>query len=188
MDIVVGLPGSTFSSLTAGRRYADLGRELGMSTSEVHAAVRRLGDASLIGSGTKEVRREPQRNFLLHGVPYAFPARPKEVTQGLPTAWAAPALYALLALVDAVRIGWAREPALAPATPPPISRCYAASSRSGGVGFTPIFAAPPSSCAINVVSLLPFVSYLNHLPPCSEEPCTPASACITPVGYACFVK
>ncbi|WP_112787791.1 hypothetical protein [Geminisphaera colitermitum] len=127
-----------------------------MSASEVHAAVRRLGEAHLLDPETREVRRELLRNFLIHGVPYAFPARPKEVTRGMPTAWAAsvmsgkftvaeqvppvwpdpdghvqgaavrplyssapgaarrdPELYALLALVDALRIGRARERALA---------------------------------------------------------------------------
>ena len=40
----------------AGRSYADLGRELGMSASEVHAAVVRLGEARLIDPETKEIR------------------------------------------------------------------------------------------------------------------------------------
>lgn len=123
-----------------------------MSASEVHAAVRRLGEANLLDPESKEIRREALRNFLVHGVPYAFPASPKEVTRGMPTAWAAPvlsgkisaseqippvwpdpdgnvqgaavqplygsvpgaarrdaALYDLLALVDALRIGRARE-------------------------------------------------------------------------------
>ena len=136
--------------------YADLGRSLGMSASEVHAAVRRLGEARLLDPETKEVRREALLNFLVHGVPYAFPATPMEVTRGMPTAWAAPAmsgkfsaseqippvwpdpdgrvqgaavqplyasvpgaarrdpaLYDLLALVDALRIGRARERNLA---------------------------------------------------------------------------
>lgn len=138
------------------RSYADLGQELGMSASEVHAAVRRLGDAHLVDPETREVRREALRNFLVHGVPHAYPASPKEVTRGIPTAWAAPvlsgklseseqippvwpdpdgrvqgvavqplygsvplaarrdpALYDLLALVDALRIGRARERSLA---------------------------------------------------------------------------
>ena len=136
--------------------YADLGKELGLSASEVHAAVRRLKDARLLDPETKRVRLEAFRNFLVHGVPYAFPASPKQVTRGMPTAWAAPALagkfnasdqmppvwpdpaglvqgsaikplypsvpdaarrdpelYGLLALVDALRIGRARERALA---------------------------------------------------------------------------
>lgn len=136
--------------------YADLGKELGMSASEVHAAVRRLKDARLLDPDTKRVRLEAFRNFLVHGVPYAFPVSPKQLTRGMPTAWAAPAmadkinssdqmppvwpdpdglvqgsaikplyasvpgaarrdpeLYDLLALVDALRIGRARERALA---------------------------------------------------------------------------
>jgi DNA-binding Lrp family transcriptional regulator len=132
--------------------YAELGKALTMSASEVHAAVRRLAEARLIDPETRRVRREPLRNFLIHGVPYAFPAKLKEMTRGLPTAWAAPVmagkvvasdpappvwpvydgkiqglaveplyryvpdaaradaqLYGLLALVDAIRLGRARE-------------------------------------------------------------------------------
>ncbi len=148
-DIVVAL------KLTLGAddtSYAGMGKALGMSASEVHAAVRRLIEARLIDPETKKVRLTALRNFLVHGVPYAFPASPKEVTRGMPTAWAAPAmagkisssdqlppvwpdsegrvqgtsiqplyssvpgaahrdpeLYTLLALVDALRIGRARE-------------------------------------------------------------------------------
>jgi DNA-binding Lrp family transcriptional regulator len=139
-----------------GISYADLGIELGMSASEVHAAIRRLQDARLVEPETRRVRVEALRNFLIHGVPYAFPAKPGPLTRGLPTSWAAPAfgdridaagqtppvwpdpegsvqgssirplypsvpgaarrlpgLYDLLALVDALRTGRARERALA---------------------------------------------------------------------------
>jgi DNA-binding Lrp family transcriptional regulator len=152
-DVVVALK---LSLGGAQLSYAELGQELGMSASEVHAAVRRLGDAHLVDPETREIRREALRNFLVHGVPHAFPASPKEVTRGMPTAWAAPALsgkisaseqippvwadpdgqvqgaavqplyssvpgaarrdpalYGLLALVDALRIGRARERSLA---------------------------------------------------------------------------
>ena len=152
-DIVVALKLSLDGARSS---YADLGQELGMSASEVNAAVRRLGEANLADPETKEIRRDALRNFLVHGVPYAFPASPKEVTRGMPTAWAAPvlsgkisaseqippvwpdpegkvqgaavqplygsvpgaarrdpALYDLLALVDAIRIGRARERSLA---------------------------------------------------------------------------
>jgi DNA-binding Lrp family transcriptional regulator len=138
--------------------YAELGKELGMSPSEVHAAIRRLREARLVEPDTRRVRMESLRNFLIHGVPYVFPARPGELTRGLPTAWAAPALsdkidasgqvppvwpdpdgtvqgssirplypsvpgaarrmpelYDLLALVDALRAGRARERAVAEA-------------------------------------------------------------------------
>lgn len=151
-DIVVALKLALDVSLPS---YAILGQSLGMSASEVHAAVRRLIDARLVDPESKKVRREALRNFLVHGVPYAFPASPKGVSRGMPTAWAAPAmsgqvqsdqlppvwpdpdgqvqgvavqplypsvpgaarrdpaLYHLLALVDALRIGRARERSLA---------------------------------------------------------------------------
>jgi len=152
-DIVVAL---RIAMGGAELSYAAMGEKLGMSASEVHAAVRRLMDARLLDPDTKRVRLEAFRNFLVHGVPYAFPASPKQLTRGMPTAWAAPALadkiissgqmppvwpdpaglvqgaaikplypsvpdaarrdpelYGLLALVDALRIGRARERALA---------------------------------------------------------------------------
>lgn len=152
-DVVVALK---LSLAGARHSYADLASALGMSASEVHAAVRRLGEANLIDPDTKDIRREALRNFLVHGVPYAFSARPKEITRGMPTAWAAPILsgkisapeqmppvwpdpegqvqgvaveplygsvpgaarrdpklYDLLALVDALRVGRARERRLA---------------------------------------------------------------------------
>lgn len=72
--------------------YAALAEDLGMSASEVHSAVRRLADARLVADEGREVRLTALRNFLVHGVPYAFPAREKEVTRGIPTGWAAPVM------------------------------------------------------------------------------------------------
>jgi hypothetical protein len=132
--------------------YADKALELGMSASEVHAAERRLAEARLLNPIDKTIQKKAFLNFLVHGVPYAFAVAPKEMTRGLPTAWAAPdladrfaasnqpipvwpdqngdvqgvaikplyrsasqaaqknpKLYELLALVDALRIGRARE-------------------------------------------------------------------------------
>ena len=152
-DVVVALK----LSLIDGRQpYADLGRSLGMSASEVHAAVGRLHLARLLDPETMQVRRASLVEFIIHGVAYAFPASPGEVTRGMPTAWAAspmaqrikaadalppvwpdpdgtirgvsveplyasvpgaarrdPALYQLLALIDALRFGRARERAIA---------------------------------------------------------------------------
>ena len=152
-DIVVGLK----LALSAGSEsYAALAKVLGMSASEVHAAVGRLADARLLDPDSRKIRRKPFVEFLLHGVPYAFPVAVGEMTRGVPTAWAAPvmsgrvattkneapvwpepdgtckglaveplyrtvptaaandpALYELLALVDAVRLGRARERAMA---------------------------------------------------------------------------
>ena len=138
------------------KSYAALASELGMSASEVHASCSRLAEARLFDRDTRKIRRKALLEFLCHGVPYAFPAQPREATRGVPTAWAAPvmagkvaddetvvpiwpdpdgtrqgvaveplyrsvpvaakndaALYDLLALVDALRIGRARERAIA---------------------------------------------------------------------------
>jgi len=148
-DIVVALKLTLDADQSS---YAGMGKALGMSASEVHAAIRRLVEARLVDPETKKVRLVAFRNFLVHGLPYAFPATPKEITRGMPTAWASPAmagkissseqlppiwpdpegrvqgasvqplypsvpgaarrdprLYDLLALVDALRIGRARE-------------------------------------------------------------------------------
>ncbi len=146
-------------ALMGGRNlstYLSLGEDLGMSASEVHASIRRLAEARLVSDEGREVRVGALRNFLIHGVPYVFPARTKEVTRGIPTGWAAPVmakavhsadqlppvwpdpkattqgvavrplyasapraaekddrLYSLLALVDVLRLGRARERAIA---------------------------------------------------------------------------
>jgi hypothetical protein len=142
--------------LERGRRpYALLSKELHISASEIHAAVRRSIAAGLIDPATRLPLRKPLEEFLLHGVRYAFPATLGRLARGIPTAyaakplvnqisyddlapvWVAPegtvrgyaveplyssvpaaamadaALYELLALVDALRIGRVRERKLA---------------------------------------------------------------------------
>jgi hypothetical protein len=137
--------------------YADLGKSVGLSASEAHGCVRRLIDARLVEPESRHVIRQSLLRFLVHGVPFAFPASLHETTRGLPTAWAAPVLsdrissnepppvwpdpegtvrgqsvkplyptvavaaaqdprlYDLLALVDALRLGRARERQIAEA-------------------------------------------------------------------------
>jgi DNA-binding Lrp family transcriptional regulator len=102
-DIVVALK---FSLGAAELSYAELGKDLGMSASEVHAAVRRLVEARLLDPETKLVRFEALRNFLVHGVPYAFPVSPKAVTRGMPTAWAAPAMSDKISAADQMPPVW----------------------------------------------------------------------------------
>ncbi len=139
----------------SGKTYAQLSQELGISASEIHAAVRRSEEAGLIGSDARIPLRKPLEEYLLHGVRYAFPAKLGSVARGMPTAYAAPPLssrissddlppvwpdpegtvrglaleplyrtvpkaaksdpklYELLALVDAIRVGRARDRKLA---------------------------------------------------------------------------
>jgi hypothetical protein len=72
--------------------YAALADQLGMSASEVHAAVRRLQEARLADPESRKIRLQAFHSFLLFGVPYAFPGRLGEPCRGMPTAWAAPVL------------------------------------------------------------------------------------------------
>jgi len=137
------------------RPYAQLSKELGISASEIHAAVQRGIAAGLIDSESRLPLRKSLEEYLVHGVRYAFPAKAGRIVRGVPTAYAAPPLaekisldelppvwpdpegavrgvaveplyssvvkavksdaqlYELLALVDALRIGRARERNLA---------------------------------------------------------------------------
>ena len=135
-------------------KYERLARDVGVSASAAHASVRRLQAAGLLRAGSRTVNRLALREFLEHGVRYAFPARPGAEARGVPTAHAAPplashivaddafvwpsvsgtirgrslaplyagatelptrcpSLYESLALVDALRVGRARERKLA---------------------------------------------------------------------------
>ncbi len=72
--------------------YAGLAREIGMSASEVHAAVKRLTVAQLCFPDTQTVFHGNAVEFLVSGVRYAFPALRGAQTVGLPTSYAAPPL------------------------------------------------------------------------------------------------
>ncbi len=136
--------------------YLKLAKELSMSSSEVHASVKRCEEAGLYNPETRLPMRQALEEFLLHGIRYVFPARLGPITTGLPTSYGAPLLsksvlfdktetpvmpllrgpargpqltplypaapkaaqaderlYELLAVVDALRMGRAREKKLA---------------------------------------------------------------------------
>lgn len=76
----------------AKKTYAQIGADLGMSASEVHAALRRSSEAGLVRLESRRVVRRPFLDYLLHGVRYAFPAVPGRVARGMPTGYAAPCL------------------------------------------------------------------------------------------------
>ncbi len=149
--------------LAAGSTYAELGEGLAMSASQVFRSAERAEEARLIyrlgrpaPGHTDQTKfwpiRENLKEFLIHGVKYAFPVHRGGLVRGVPTAHAAPPLsqqiaessepppvwpdpegtvrglefsplyknvpaaarrdpklYELLALVDAIRDGRARE-------------------------------------------------------------------------------
>ena len=104
--------------------YADLGRALGLSTSTVHASIKRLMGAGLLRQGfdgERAVNRHALLEFLTHGVRYAFPAVLGRPTRGVPTAHAGPAIADRLVADEAVvwsgADGQSSGPALEPLLP-----------------------------------------------------------------------
>jgi DNA-binding Lrp family transcriptional regulator len=108
------------------RPYGVVAGELGMSASEYHAAVRRLGVAGLIDAESRAIRKRPTRDFLFHGLRYVFPATRGELNRGLPTSFAAPPLANVIAAgsniipiwptADGERLGYTIDP-LHPSAP-----------------------------------------------------------------------
>lgn len=66
-----------------GWTYEQLAESLGMSSSEVHAAVQRAQNARLLNGRT--VNRRALIEFLEHGVQYTFSALRGATTRGIPT-------------------------------------------------------------------------------------------------------
>jgi DNA-binding transcriptional ArsR family regulator len=131
-----------------------IAQDLGISQSEVSQSLNRSKYSGLIDSQRKNVNRMALKEFLFHGIAYAFPQQPTAIVRGVLTAHAADPLrkkilsnekyvwpyakgtdrgqaveplynsvpqvalkdqklYELLTLVDAIRIGRAREKELA---------------------------------------------------------------------------
>lgn len=87
---------------TPDARYQDLGASVGVSVSTAHAAVQRLELAGLLRPESRTVNWLALREFLAHGVRYAFPARPGVSARGVPTAHAAPPLAGHIVSNDAL--------------------------------------------------------------------------------------
>lgn len=79
--------------------YAQLAGELAMSSSEVHASVKRAQLAGLLHRPEMEncPNLSALEEFLVHGLKYAFPAKRGEFTRGIPTSYAAEPLRSVIA-------------------------------------------------------------------------------------------
>jgi DNA-binding Lrp family transcriptional regulator len=98
VDIPVALRLAEGSELS----YQALSADLGISTSTAHAAVARLESAGLVRPGAKSVNWLALKEFLEHGLRYAFPARPGTYVRGVPTAHSGPALASHIRAEDAL--------------------------------------------------------------------------------------
>ena len=107
-----------------------LGDALGLDPGNVQRALTRLREAGLVRGRPPQVNRAAAEEFLLHGLPYVFPAHEGGPVRGMPTAWGAPPLSEQLARSEEPPPVWpdphgqARGPALEPlhATAPEAAR------------------------------------------------------------------
>ncbi len=78
--------------------YSILAMELGMSSSQIHSAVKRALAAKLAVRQREKIvpNFRNLEEFLIHGLKYVFWAEQGEMTRGMPTAYAAPPLAELL--------------------------------------------------------------------------------------------
>lgn len=70
--------------------YAELGEELRMSSSQVQYALERLDYSHLFDKSERYLRPYEIREFVSHGVRYAFATKPGPLTRGTPAAMSAP--------------------------------------------------------------------------------------------------
>ena len=96
-DIVVLLK---IKSLNGKWIYKDLAQSLGMSSSEVHAALKRCEESSLYINRSRRVLKSALKEFIIHGLRYSFPAKPGGLVKGIPTAHSADPLKSLLVVND----------------------------------------------------------------------------------------
>jgi len=129
--------------------YAGLAVELGMSPSQLHAAVKRALVAQLAVRQGERVMPHFRNleEFLLHGLKYAFWAERGDLTRGMPTAHAAPPLAQML-------VATAAEPP--PVWPDP-------EGEMRGMSFLPLYKLAPRAARAdeNLYELLALVDALR---------------------------
>lgn len=82
-----------------GVTYPEFAAFAGLSMSEVHGALKRAEQARLLAFENKRplIIKPNFQEFLFHGARYAFPPARGTMLPGIPTAYAAPPLNALIA-------------------------------------------------------------------------------------------
>jgi hypothetical protein len=103
-DIVVLLH---IRGLNAQWTYSELAQSLKMSSSEVHAALKRCSISGLYNDKKRKVLKPPLEEFLIHGLKYVFPTQPGAIVRGMPTAHSAEPLNNLLVTNDLDVYVWA---------------------------------------------------------------------------------
>ncbi len=76
--------------------YSELAKSLYMSSSEVHAALKRCENSGLYNCTTRKINKHSLIEFLIHGLKYVFPEKPGALSRGIPTGHSAEPLKNLL--------------------------------------------------------------------------------------------
>jgi len=110
--------------------YAWLAVQLGMSPSQLHAAVQRALAARLALRDGEAILPDVRNlgEFLVHGLKYVFVPEQGKMTRGMPTAYAAPPL---------------KEHFVADAEPPPV--WPDAEGEARGTAFSPLYKLAPGA-------------------------------------------
>ncbi len=119
--------------VTLGNRpwsYSSLAYELVMSPSEVHSGIKRAAAARLFDSQRNLPIIQALKEFLVHGVKYAYPPDRRALTRGMPTSYAAPPLNTLI---------------VQPSEPPPVWADSEGTTR--GYEFSPLYKSVPKAAA-----------------------------------------
>lgn len=112
--------------------YASLAGDLFMSSSEVHAGIKRAVAARLMDSHRGCPLKKSLEEFLIHGVKYVFPPDHGGLTRGVPTGYAAPPLNNMIFMPD---------------EPPPVWPDPDGDTR--GYGFSPLYKSVPKAASID---------------------------------------
>jgi DNA-binding Lrp family transcriptional regulator len=127
-DIVVLLKLGIYGSNRPS--FSQIAHELGMSSSEVHAAMSRARASGLLHGS--EMQNRPNvaalEEFLVHGLKYAFPAERGGMSRGVPTSYAAEPLSHLIS----------------PGSEPIPVWPYA-EGKSRGIALTPLYKSVPAA-------------------------------------------
>ena len=125
--------------------YASLAADLFMSTSEVHAGIKRAVAARLFDAQRGCPLKKPLEEFLVHGLKYAFPPVHGGLTRGLPTGYAAPPLSGIIS-----------QPAESPPVWPD------AEGKTRGYEFSPLYKSVPKA-AVNDNALYELLAIVDAI-------------------------
>lgn len=111
-------------------RFSDLAKDLNMSQSEIHSAIKRAEGAKLFDPMTKRPIRANLGEFLMFGVRYAYPAFPGKQSVGMPTAHSAEPLKKTIVASEGDAYVWTFR-----------------AGKTKGASIEPLYPTVPAACA-----------------------------------------